>query len=40
MAIISNAYFIAGAAVFLVAGVAMALPILRMSDSEFAAGGR
>lgn len=39
-AIISNAYFIAGAAVFLAAGVAMALPILRMSDSQFAAGGR
>jgi hypothetical protein len=37
-AIISNAYFIAGAAVFLVAGVAMALPILRMSDAEFAGG--
>jgi len=39
-AIISNAYFIAGAAVFLVAGVAMALPILRMGDSAFAQGRR
>jgi peptidoglycan/LPS O-acetylase OafA/YrhL len=38
-AIISNAYFIAGAAVFLVAGIATALPILRMSDHEFARGG-
>ena len=38
-AIISNAYFVAGAAVFLVAGIVMALPILRMSDGEFARGG-
>jgi hypothetical protein len=38
-AIASNEYFIAGAAVFLVAGVAMALPLLRMSDREFAQGG-
>jgi hypothetical protein len=38
-AIISNAYFIAGAAVFLVAGIVTALPILRMSDGEFARGG-
>ena len=37
-AIASNEYFIAGAAVFLVAGVAMALPLLRMSDREFAQG--
>jgi hypothetical protein len=37
-AIASNGYFIAGAAVFLVAGVAMALPLLRMSDREFAQG--
>jgi hypothetical protein len=37
-AIVSNEYFIAGAAVFLVAGVAMALPLLRMSDREFAQG--
>jgi hypothetical protein len=36
--IVSNAYFIAGAAVFLLAGVAMALPLLRMSDSEFSQG--
>jgi hypothetical protein len=38
-AIVSNAYFIAGAAVFLVAGVAIALPLLRMSDGDFAGGG-
>lgn len=37
-AIVSNAYFIAGAAVFLAAGVAMALPLLRMSDEQFAQG--
>ena len=37
-AIVSNAYFIAGAAVFLVAGVAVALPLLRMSDEQFAQG--
>jgi hypothetical protein len=37
--IISNAYFIAGAAVFLVAGTACAVPILRMSDDQFARGG-
>ena len=37
-AIVSNAYFIAGAAVFLVGGVAMALAILRMSDEQFAQG--
>jgi hypothetical protein len=36
--IVSNAYFIAGAAVFLGAGVAMALSLLRMSDREFAQG--
>ena len=39
-AIVSNAYFIAGAAVFLAAGIAMALPLLRMTDAEFAAGSR
>jgi hypothetical protein len=39
-AIVSNAYFIAGAVVFLAGGIAMALPLLRMSDEEFAAGGR
>ena len=38
-AIVSNAYFIAGAAVFLVGGVAVALAILRMSDEQFAQGG-
>ena len=36
--IVSNAYFIAGAVVFLAAGVAVALPLLRMSDAEFAQG--
>jgi hypothetical protein len=36
--IVSNAYFIAGAAVFLVGGVAVALAILRMSDEQFAQG--
>jgi hypothetical protein len=39
-AIVSNAYFIAGAVVFLVAGIAVALPLLRMTDEEFAAGLR
>jgi hypothetical protein len=39
-AIVSNAYFIAGAVVFLAGGIAMALPLLRMSDEEFAAGVR
>jgi hypothetical protein len=38
-AIVSNAYFIAGAAVFLAGGVAVALPLLRMSDEQFAQGG-
>ena len=38
-AIVSNAYFITGATVFLVAGVAVALPLLRMSDEQFAQGG-
>jgi hypothetical protein len=37
-AIVSNAYFIAGAAVFLVGGVAVALAILRKSDEQFAQG--
>ena len=37
--IVSNAYFIAGAAVFLVGGVAVALAIVRMSDEQFAQGG-
>jgi hypothetical protein len=37
--LVSNAYFIAGAAVFLVGGVAVALAILRMSDEQFAQGG-
>jgi hypothetical protein len=39
-AIVSNAYFIAGAAVFLAGGVAFAVPLLQMSDDEFAAGER
>jgi hypothetical protein len=39
-AIISNAYFIAGAVVFLAAGIAMAVPLLGMSDEQFAAGIR
>jgi hypothetical protein len=38
-AIVSNEYFIAGAAVFLVGGVAVALPLLRMTDAQFAQGG-
>ena len=38
-AIVSNAYFIAGAAVLLAGGVAVALPLLRMSDEQFAQGG-
>jgi hypothetical protein len=37
-AIVSNAYFIAGASVLLAGGVAVALPILRMSDEQFAQG--
>jgi Domain of unknown function (DUF4386) len=36
--IVSNAYFIAGAAVFLVAATGCALAILGMSDEEFAGG--
>jgi hypothetical protein len=38
-AIVSNAYFIAGAAVLLVGGAAVALAIFRMSDEQFAQGG-
>jgi hypothetical protein len=38
--IVSNAYFVAGAAALLVAGVAIAVPIARMSDAEFESGGR
>jgi hypothetical protein len=38
-AIVSNAYFITGAVVFLAAGIAMALPLLSMSDEEFGDGG-
>jgi len=34
--ITSNAYFIAGAVALLVAGVAVAVPLARMSDEEFA----
>jgi len=37
-AIVSNAYFISGAVVFLAAGIAVALPLLRMSDEQFAQG--
>ena len=37
-AIVSNAYFIAGATAFLAGGVAVALPLLRMSDEQFAQG--
>ena len=37
--IVSNAYFIAGALVFLVAGIGCGTAILRMSDEEFAQGG-
>jgi len=38
-AIVSNEYFIAGAAVFLAGGIAVALPLLRMTDAQFAQGG-
>jgi hypothetical protein len=37
-AIVSNAYFIAGATVLLAGGAAVAIPILRMSDEQFAQG--
>ena len=37
--LVSNAYFIAGAAVLLVGGVAVGLAIARMSDEQFAQGG-
>jgi hypothetical protein len=36
--IVSNAYFIAGAAALLVAGIAVAVPLARMSDEAFARG--
>jgi hypothetical protein len=36
--LVSNAYFIAGALVFLVGGVAVALALLRMTDEQFAQG--
>jgi hypothetical protein len=36
--LVSNAYFIAGAMVFLVGGVAVALALLRMTDEQFAQG--
>jgi hypothetical protein len=39
-AIVSNAYFIAGAAVLLAGGIAVAVPLLQMSDGDFAAGER
>jgi hypothetical protein len=38
-AIASNTYFIAGAALLLVAGIAFARELLAMTDAEFAAGG-
>ena len=38
-ALISNAYFIASAAVLLAGGAAVAMALARMSDAEFAAGG-
>ena len=38
MAIVSNAYFIAGSTVLLAGGVAVAVSILRMSDDQFAQG--
>ncbi len=38
-ALISNAYFIASAAVLLAGGATVAAAILRMTDEEFAAGG-
>ena len=37
--ITSNAYFIAGAAVMLAGGIAVAAPLARMSDADFAGGG-
>jgi hypothetical protein len=37
--IISNAYFVAGAAALLAGGLAVAAPLSRMSDEVFAAGG-
>jgi hypothetical protein len=37
-AIVSNEYFIAGAGVFMAAGIAVALPLLRMTDAQFAQG--
>jgi hypothetical protein len=37
--VISNAYFIAGAAALLAGGTSVALFIARMSDAQFAAGG-
>jgi hypothetical protein len=37
-AIVSNEYFIAGAVVFLLAGIAVALPLFRMTDAQFAQG--
>jgi hypothetical protein len=37
-AIVSNAYYIAGATVFLAGGVAVALALARLSDEQFAHG--
>jgi hypothetical protein len=36
--LVSNAYFIAGALVFLAGGIAVAVPLLRMTDEQFAQG--
>ena len=38
--VISNAYFIAASAVLLAGGIAVGIAISRMSDEEFARGGR
>lgn len=37
-AIVSNAYFIAGATLLLAGGIGVAVSILRMSDEQFAQG--
>lgn len=37
--IVSNAYYVIGSAVMLAGGTSIALPLLRMRDEEFAAGG-
>lgn len=38
--IVSNAYYVAGSVVMLTAGMAVALSLFRMTDGEFATGGR